>query len=152
MLCVADSADSAVQLSTSVRLTRVEIWGPPASDLIPVTVETEWAGAEGYAGTSARVTDTSMGSTMPAHVNSRAPAGSMAGMWHASTSTGTLCRIACPVNSIVDVAVQLALADSGTSTQVTGAVAGATAGVLYCRALTSPASTTLLVPVGYISK
>lgn len=148
LLMVADTADTGQQVATSVRIARVEMWGPVASDLAPVTVQAEWAGAAGLVGPSARVTDSSMGSTMPAHLRSRPPSGSLAHYWHGSTATDVLLRLSFPINTIVDVEVQLSLNDTGTAVPVTGVVALATPGALYCRALTSPTSLTLLAPVG----
>jgi hypothetical protein len=148
-MCMATTADAAYALSNAARLRAIEIWSPVTADLVPVTCSIEWPGAEGYVGRSQRVSDTSMGSSIPAHVKSRAPPGTFASLWHTIAATGTLATIVCPVNSVIDVLVDLAVSDSGLAVAVTGVVALATAGVVYCRALTSPASVTLLPPVSY---
>jgi len=138
VLVVATTANELYRLCNNVRLRSVEIWGPPAADLTPVTVSVEWGGGEGYAGASRRITDTSMGSTMPAHVRALPPRGSMAGLWHVDTSTGTLATIICPINSIVDVHVDVTFHDDGLAAPcLTGSIGGATVGAIYMRALTS---------------
>ncbi len=147
MFCVATGAAAAYQLANYFRVRKIEIWGPMASDLAPVTVSVEWNGTTaGAYGKSVVVTDTSMGSSEPAHVVARPPPGSQVAMWLGSGSP-LIAKLSYPANSIVDVSFDAVFRDEGTAVSVTGAVAGATTGALYVRALNSPVDNNL-VPVG----
>lgn len=147
LFCTTPTATSGVQLGNFVKVHSIEMWGPMASDLVPVSVSIEWTGAVvGMMGKSVRHSDTSMGSAEPAHVRSAPPAKSQASMWLSTLNANGVCTLVYPANTIVDVVYSLVLRDDAVATAVTGAVAGATAGAIYIRALNSPTSTNL-VPV-----
>jgi hypothetical protein len=86
-----------------------------------------------------------MGATEPAHVISRPPPSSQAAQWQ-TASAATAFLLVYPINSIVDVTLQMVMLDDGVATAVGGAVAGATPGAIYIRALNSPLNNNL-VPV-----
>ena len=146
ILCVATGAAAASQLGNFFRMRKVEIWGPMAQDLVPVTVQVEWPSTgAGAFGKSVVHSDTSMGSSEPAHVISRPPPNSQATQWMATTAS-ILMIVKYPANAIIDFTYDLVLRDDASNTAVTGAVAGATVGALYVRALNSPTNNNL-VPV-----
>jgi len=149
--CVAATATSAYQLASHVRVKKIEMWAPMASDLVPVTISCDWSGSTsaGVYGKSNRVSDTSIGSSDGAHIVTRPPAGSQIAQW-ISTAGGTLtlCDLSYPINTIIDVTYELVVKDDGAATAVTGAVAGATVGANYIRSLDS-GSATNLVPLSY---
>lgn len=147
--CVAATATSAYQLASNVRLRKIEMWGPMTDTLVPVSVRIDWTGSAGPGsfGKSNRVSDTSMGSMEPAHVVSRPPPDTQIGQWlNAQDATTNLCLITYPANAIIDVTYDLVVRDNGTAYAVGGAVAGATVGANYVRALDSVTGS-ILVPV-----
>jgi len=148
LLCVADTSTSAYQIVSNVRLRTVEIWAPMAADLVPVTTSLEWPlTGGGVAGNSVIRTDTSMGSNIPAHVRCKPPRFTLDSYQQISNLSNTAFKIVVPVNSIIDVSLTVTLRDDGSVNAVTGAVAAATVGALYCRALSSTSSTTALPPI-----
>ncbi len=148
--CVAATATSAYQLAQFVRLRKIEMWGPMASDLVPVTVSCDWTGSAnpGTFGRSNRVSDTSIGASEPAYISTSPPAGTQISEWLASNSPQALCSLTYPLGTVIDVTYELVVRDDGTANAVTGAVAGATVGANYVRALDS-VSATNLVPISY---
>lgn len=152
MICMAATATSAYQLARTVKLNSIRIWGPPADTLVPVTVSLEWAGiTTATQGSSLTVSDTSIGSTTPACVRGSPPRTARASQWQLATDVGVLCTIIVPLNAIIDVRYSFVMEEKSGVTSVTGAVAGAAAGQVYCRALTSTSSTTALPPLSYIT-
>lgn len=147
--CVATSAIAASQLASHVRLRKVEMWGPMSSSLAPVTVLIDWIGSTiGGFGKSNRVSDTSMGSTEPAHLVSRPPPGSQIAQWQLATQNSPICALTCPAGTIVDIIYDLVVLDDGTANAVLGAVAGATPGANYVRSLESSTGTNF-PPISY---
>ncbi len=145
LLCVATGAAAAYQLGNFVRLRKIEIWGPMASDLVPVTVSVEWNGTSaGLYGKSVIHSDTSMGSSRPAHVSTRPPEGSQLSQWLRCNVNSNCCLLKYPANAIVDVSYELVVRDDAAVDAVTGAVAGATTGAIYVRALNSPVNNNLV--------
>lgn len=152
-ICVATATTAAYQLAKAIKIRKVEMWGPPASNLNPVTVACEFASPNaGTYGNSAKKTDTSVGSTEPAHLVHRPPKGSQASQWIDSTVGNVLFRLTYPANAIIDITYSAVLRDESGVQAVAGAVAGATVGQLYYRALNSASSsTTNLPPVSLIT-
>lgn len=148
--CVAATTTSAYRIASAIRVRKIEIWGPMASDLVPVTVVVDWTGSttSGSFGKSNRVSDTSMGSAEPAHLVTRPPPGSQIAQWLTGGSTTTICSLTYPLGSVIDLSYELVARDDGTAQSVASAVAGATVGANYIRALDSTSGTNL-VPVSY---
>ncbi len=152
LLCLADTTTSAYRLMSSARLDSVELWGPMASDLAPVTVAVEFqtTSATSIGAPNALKSDTSMGAQQCAHVAMRPPAQSLAAMWQSLAATGTLFTLNGPINMVVDIHLSLYLQNGESPTAVTSAVAGATVGTVYCRGLDAlAAASTKLPPVSY---
>ncbi len=144
---VAITSTQMARLFNAVRVRKVEIWSPMASDLVPVTCTLDWAGTTiGASGNNLKVSDTSMGSNMPAHISARAPPTALAADWQA-TGGGTAFTIATPSNSIIDLHVSYGVIDDGTAAGGTAAV-GATVGANYFRPL-NVSGAALIVPLGY---
>jgi hypothetical protein len=146
LYCTTPTAITGFQLANACRIRSIELWGPMAADLVPVTVIAEYNGlTPGLFGNSLRASDTSIGSTSSAHVK-LVPTGLQEGMWFASGAQ-IVATLSYPLNTIVDVVVEIALVDNAAAVAVTGAVAGATIGASYTRALNSPTDNNL-VPQG----
>ncbi len=119
-----------------------------ASDLKPVTTSVNWTGINPVGVPSTLASDTSMGASLCAHVKSRPPRGSAAAMWLVIGSNSTVFELTAPANSIIDVDLDVVLNDGKGAQTVLAAVAGATAGVLYVRALNSNGSNNI-PPLSY---
>lgn len=146
--CSAATATSAYQLASHVRLKKIEMWGPMASDLVPVTVQVDWTGSSslGGFGKSNRVSDTSMGSTEPAHLASAPPPMAQISQWTQCSSTNEVCRLVFPDNAVIDVTLDLVIRDDASTQTVTGAVVGAAVGANYVRSLDSVSGTNNVRP------
>jgi len=149
LVVMACTSTTAFDVYNSVRLRGVEIWGPMASDLKPVTVSVEYFGSGAVGSPATLFSDTSMGSMMCAHVKTKPPKASAPSLWlDASQSATVVFTVKLPANSIIDVDLDLIL-QNGTGAVPAGAsVAGATAGVVYVRSLDSTGAAALL-PVSY---
>lgn len=152
LLCVATAANAAYRVIDAFKIKSVELWSansvasPDAN-----TAEIEWLATDNIGNSSTR-NDTAIGVSDIAHVFARPPVGSTASFWNQSSSGSadvSLFRIAIPDGGMVDVVLNIIFSDSDHAIAVTGAVAGATTGKFYCRALDSAAGTATLVPVGW---
>lgn len=149
LVCMATTTTTASQLYESVRIQAVEIWGPMASDLKPVTVDITWPDNTSIGSPQVVHSDTSMGSSFGAHVRSSPPSWGASSLWQLREATATQFILNGPVNSVVDVTLDLVLQQqSALAATVSHAVSGASVGVIYVRALDSVQSG-LLVPLSY---
>lgn len=152
LLCMADTTTSAFRLMSSVLLRKVEIWGPMASDLSPVTVSAEFQtdASTGIGGSNALKSDTSMGSTRCAYVGFKPRTNSLASLWQGRASVQSLMKLSGPTGSIVDVHLTFVLQNGETPLAVANALVAATVGTVYCRGLDGvAAATTVLPPLSY---
>ncbi len=148
--CTATAANAAYQNANAFRVKAVEIWGPPASTLVPVTVSIEFSGlSAGSTGPSREISDTSVGASRVAHIYARPPRDSMASLWQPTNTTAELFSITIPTNAIVDLHITYVVRDDGSALAVGSAVAGATTGANYIRVLNSNSGGTTLTPVSY---
>lgn len=137
LLKMAATSTTAYALFNAVRIKRVSVWAPPASDLVPVTASLEYSigtGA-GNIGNRPRVySDTSVGSTRVAAVSAAPDKQSAAAMWQlrssSLTTNGAVFTLNGPLNTIVDVELDAVLQNGETAPGATGAT-GATAGLIY---------------------
>jgi hypothetical protein len=141
LLQMAVSTTSGQALFTGVRLRRVSVWGPPAADLVPVTVSVEYAsGSSGFGiGNRPQIhADTSVGATRVAAVSAAPDKDSAADMWQNRTSSaisnGAVFILNGPINSIVDVDLDLVLQNGETASGASTS-SGLTVGLVYCRPL-----------------
>jgi len=152
LLCMATTSTSAYRIVDAFKINRVELWcanNPASADAN--TAEIEWLASDNI-GNSKTYNDTAIGISDVAHVVATPPVGSTASFWNQSSVGSTdvnLFRLAIPDGGLVDVVMDIILMDSDSRVAVTGAVAGATAGNFYCRALDSQSGGSTLLPVGY---
>jgi len=139
LLCSASAATVANQICDAFRIRKVKVWSPMTATLVPVTATLEWSNtAQSFSGDAMQHSDTSMGSTCPAFISCKPPKGSLQDKWSGSNVGTSYFALTCPANSVIDFTVQLRLRDGSQVIQaVTHAVAGATVGQVYCRALDS---------------
>jgi len=144
MLCTTPTAVSGTQIGVFVRIRSIEMWAPMPESLVPTSCYLEWNGlTPGMFGKSVRVSDTSMGANSVAHFKTSPPAGTQLAGWIGS-GTQLIALMSYPINTVIDVTLDLVLRDDGTAVAVTGAVAGATVGATYTRALNSPVDNNLV--------
>ncbi len=132
LLAIATAATTGNRLIGAIRLREVEAWVSPSPLSASPTVITITGGLNDGTGALNRVTDTSMGLSEPAHVRWR-PAPSDAALWYSAGSSAILFAVA-SANGVVilDVHVDLIFnVGVETTTAVSTALAGASAGVLY---------------------
>ncbi len=146
LVCMAVLAGQVNRVFAAARVRSVELWAPAAAAGI-ATVSVDWTGTGNFSGPRQLIADTSLGTTMPAHVFSRPPSNSLASMWFIDGSTGgTLFTLNLPANSVVDVVIDYVVRNSEGAQACTAAVAGATPGRMYVRRLDSTGGS-LLIPV-----
>lgn len=115
---------------TSVKISRVSIWSPPASQGAATTCSVTWFGNTGNS-SEKEISDTSVSTAQPAHVDTRPPRNSLASFWQTTSSTA-LAVLTAPTGSIIDVWVSGILGDGPTTTSpATLTLVGATAGLMY---------------------
>jgi hypothetical protein len=109
----------------------------------------EWYTNNPAYGTDSKIfTDTAVGTTNVAHVRAKPPPNSFSGAWLPYTATQyAVFDLTCPQGTIIDVSFTASFVDDESSIAVTGAVVGATVGVLYTRPLDSIAGTPEFIPV-----
>jgi len=146
LLLVGTSATATVRLIEAIRLKFVEVWSNPvALGAAPASCQIEWLGENSP---STVISDAGMG-VRPAHVASAPPSSSSNRWWSVSGSleSDVLFILGLPVNSVVDVTVDLRFVESETPTA--GDIpAGASLGQVYGDYLDGLASGKL-APVGF---
>ncbi len=128
----------------SVRLKKVEVWAPPATQGSAATVSVEWLG---QSSPSIEISDTTISVSHNAHVVGSPPKSSLASFWQVVSSPQNLFILNCPTGSVVDVEAEYLFVDRSTAA---GSVPGLTTvviGHVYFLALDHVAGTDLLVPV-----
>jgi hypothetical protein len=121
----------------AVRLKSIQAWGPMDSTLTPVSLGVIWlSNSTLFGGPSKVISDTSMGASEVAYVNTSPPKGSLAAQWFQSNSTQTspIVTLDFPVGTIFDVLFEGAFSFQGIAELDHGAGSG-TNGVQYIRAL-----------------
>jgi len=131
--------------NASVKVMKVEILTPPASQGANATCSVEWAGSVNSP--DREFSDTSVSTATPAHVSTTPPAQSLASFWQ-TASTGTLFLITAPTGSIIDIVLSLINADGATT--ATSTVATAVIGTVYYMSL-DPNATHRFTPVSLTS-
>lgn len=102
----------AYPLSYAVKLHRIQIYGPMASDLAPVTAELEWLGSNDVmASKSNRISDTSMSASACAYVSGQPPKNSIVSQWTSFAPQADFVSLTCPINSIIDITIEMSLND-----------------------------------------
>jgi len=126
----------------SVRVKRVEMWAPPATQGSTTTCSVQWVGDQKTS--NFEVSDTSNSVTTPAKISSSPPRLSLASFWN-QNSTSTLFSLVAPVGTIIDVLLDLIVFDEDDA-QVGITVATGALGNTYFLSL-DPNATHRYVPV-----
>lgn len=141
---VVDSTLSG--LFISYKIHKIDIWAAPASAGASATVHLNWFDNTGTSQVK-ELSDTSMNVSVPAHISSKPPQGTLASFWNlTATTTANLFSIQTNDGAIVDIHVSGYLKDAGTAgTSLT--VASGTLAVNYWPSLDNGGSDTY-TPVG----
>jgi len=135
-----------------IKLNRVEMFAvggnTGALPFTPATTAVEWTSTYGPA---TEISDTG-NAFSPAHLISVPPPQSLASFWSLTNSNvgDTLMLLTLPINTIVDIWVEMVLYDGENTSTVTTSANG-TAGQLYAGYLDGPGAATVLQPVSYLS-
>jgi len=130
-------ANTAVTcLFGTLRVKRVQIWAPLLSSGTN-EIEILW-GVQGQANMNPiRVSDVSVSTAFPAHVDTRPPPNSIAGFWQNVSVNQDLFKISCPTSSYIDVTLDLTLWNNeGAGFNTT--IALGTLGDMYYMSLDGP--------------
>lgn len=151
LFCVATAANSATRILDGIKIKSIEMWAANNAGNSSNTVQIEYLNqnAAGIGGPGTVHNDTAVGLYDIAHVKTQPPKNSTCGSWITGFSTTDLFELILPQGCVVDVVADLVLCESEIASTVTGAVAAATSGKLYCRHLDSTNATPILVPVGF---
>jgi hypothetical protein len=159
MLCMATGATTAYELIYGARIRRVKVWCLNSSGG-GTSCSVQWngsIGSDGFGTPGIVISDSQLGTSTPAMVDTRPPKGSLADTWFVSGNTNKIFVIRSTSTYYVDIWLDLILYNnlSGSSpaqtpTIVTGSVTGATVGTTYVRALDSSGGNNL-APVDYLT-
>jgi len=140
-ICTIANAQ-VTSFALSVKIRKIEVWSAPASQGSGSTISIDWFGL----GNSPNVehSDTSLSVATNAHLVTRPPPASLASFWQKATATGVF-TLVCPANSVVDIVLDILLADGELTQNV--AVASGTLASTYFLALDQAGGTHVLVPV-----
>lgn len=153
LLCMAATTTSAYRIMTAVRLRAIEIWASAPSLDSPVTVSFQARSTTaGMSGRSQQRSDTSMGFDRPAHIKYIFSEREQVGQWQNANSTAIYGEITVPKGAVIDLTYTAAVQESSsTPFAVAGAVAGATVGQIYLRALDNGQATPQIIPASYLT-
>jgi len=148
LLCAAGTMGTALNTSVtsfvaSVRINRVTMWTPPASQGATATCSVNWNGYQNSP--DVEMSDTTVSVSRPARVSCVPPRGSLAAFWQ-TVGTNTICTLVAPTGTIIDVDLSLILSDDDPGTAASTAVATAAVGGIYYLSL-DPNATHRYVPV-----
>lgn len=117
--------------TSSVKVNRVSIWSPPASQGASATCSINWIG--GLNSSDKEISDTTVSVAQPAHISSSPPPRSLAEFWNnGSNAAANLFTLIAPIGSIIDVSVSQILFDEDSGdTSVDTAVAAAVFNKVY---------------------
>jgi hypothetical protein len=93
----------------TMKVKRVEIWSPVASQGTGTTCSVEWPAFN--QSQEREVSDTTVSPTYPAHVSCVPPKMSLAGFWNDASAGNNLFAISGPAGSVIDVTVSLTMND-----------------------------------------
>lgn len=150
LMCMATAANVAYRFWQAVRIKSIEIWATSPTLDTPVTVKFQYTSAAvGLSGNSMIRSDTSMGYDRPAHIKCK-PRDQLLGMWQNAAVNGVYGQISVPKGAVIDITLAASFVETAaTPIAVTGAVAGATTGQVYLRALDNTSGVPQLIPVVY---
>lgn len=142
----ATANTSLSYIAASARIHYVEIWSPPASQGVAATCSLEWTTQDAVQ-RSYEMSDTTLSVSVPAHVRTAPPRGSLAWDLLSSADTSVVMRMVAPAGSVIDVHVTHVLYDTQQAS-TTVAVAAGTLGALYYLPLDGVSDVYLPVSLG----
>jgi hypothetical protein len=133
-------------LLNAIRITRVRVYSSAAAAAFGSTISLEWLSTYGP---SKFISDTSIGATSVAMIDSKPPRTSLASSWSLSGSNegDVLMSISTQTNAIIDVHVQLIVMD-GSNARIATTSASGTTGFVYATYLDGPRSGAVFAPLG----
>lgn len=140
---IAATTTTAYSVFDSVKVTKVSIWAPPASQGTASTCSVEWVGPTTLSTSVSNfeISDTSNSVSRPAHVSGSPPKQSLASFWNQSSTAGVFTLVA-PTGSIVDVSLMLIFSDDEFSASSISLTGPASVGAVYYLALDGPGANT----------
>jgi hypothetical protein len=150
----AATAILGYSLYQCVRVDKIEVWTPPASQGAAATCSVLFpAAGTSSQGMPREFTDTTVSTAKPAHIRCRPPLHSLCAFWQNGSNTNTLFTLVAPSGSIIDIWVSLVLADGARPAGAQQAtLVGATIGnVYYCSLDSSTKAGSLFTPIGLTS-
>lgn len=133
---MAVTANAAYRIFAACKLRKVEMWSPAAAGG-QATCSIAFYGNVYIGGENKIISDTTLGADRPAHICAVPPKDSMAHNWFNDGAADNIMLLSCPGNTIIDIDMELVIRNAEASFAVTGAVAAATVGKCYVRALDS---------------
>lgn len=124
------------------------MWCNPAGNLAADEIALQWVGGSTVGGPERKISALVLGTARPSHLGGSPPAGSMASLWINGGGTQNLIEITVVAGTVIDLVIEQVVNNNDAVIAVTAAVAGATVGQVYVRALDSTA-TSQLVPSAY---
>jgi hypothetical protein len=120
----------------TLKVKRVQIWAPLLTSGANV-VELLWGTQAQSNSNPIRISDVSVSTMYPAHIDTRPPKDSLASFWQIVSVSNNLFEVSCPVGSYIDVTLQLTLWNNeGAGFQTT--VGLATLADMYYMSLDGP--------------
>jgi len=134
-------------MAACVRIRKLEMWAAPASQGAAATCSVDWFGSGNTP--NLEISDTTLSVSRNAYVNSKPPRNSLASFWQ-KASGNVLCTLICPADTIIDVTMDVVLADGDAEPSAVNGFANVVLGRAYYLALdrTAGPTTNDLVPVG----
>jgi hypothetical protein len=133
-ICTTSNA-TLVAIYKSVRLRRVRVWSPPASQGEDGAINLGWTPITGQSiAANGLVNDASPNPAAPAYIDARPPGNAFASMWRDGTPSTNLFQLSCTIGSVIDLEVDCIL----NTTQAIGptlSITTGTGGILYWPAL-----------------
>jgi hypothetical protein len=149
-LCMATAAAVAYRLLDGIRIREIEVWAANGAGNASNSIVVEFLKTPGVGGPGWQFSDTALGLSDVAHVRCRPPKGSLAEDWLPS-DTNSLIELTLPQGAVIDIIFDQVFADTDVPVLVTGAVAAATVGKVYRRALDNTNGVPAILPVGFDS-
>lgn len=150
LLCLATSAASASRILNAVKIKRIQVWAATSVATSSLSILFQKVGSSsGQQADSVTYADTALGVSQVAHIDVRFNAREQVGQWQGSGITGSYGILSIPSGGVIDITLSFSMVDSETAVNVSGAVAGATAGRVYCRFLDNSQATPQLTPNGW---
>jgi len=149
-LCLASSTTVAYSIFNGVKINSIEIFGTTPVAGSSTNIELQWLSENGP---NRVLSDSSSSSAYPPRIQSRPPAGSLAGFWSLTGQDPAINLFSMQVNNgdIITLNCTVCLQDPilGGPVPVAQSVTGGTAGSLGAPSLDHTAGTNDLVPVGW---